>query len=153
MIFFFKDRRTTVYDLYSTRIIIYSMPLLSTFSRSIKRSSGALSYSSSLVTANTTGAAVDVPPPPLTVCSSHPNRFLMESIRSTSKRPLELSTDSVTLEALSGGGGGGCPARSMVRCRHDSAIKQRRRRPLRRTFHTVPQSSSSYDRPSSFEDS
>ncbi|KAL5233712.1 hypothetical protein ACI65C_001122 [Semiaphis heraclei] len=117
---------------------------LSTFSRSIERSSGALS---SLVTANNTGAAVDVPPPPLMICSSHPNRFLIESIRSTSKRPLELSTDSVTLEALSGG----CPARSMVRRRHDSAIK--RRRPLRRTFYTGQQSSSSYDRPSSFEDS
>jgi len=116
----------------------------STFNRSIKRSSGALSYSSSLVTAKTTDAE-DVQPPSLTIRSSQPNRFLMESIRSTTRRPLELSTDSVALKAL----GDGCgPERSMIRRRHGSAVK---RRPLRRTFHTVSRSFA-FDRPSSFED-
>ncbi|CAI6363767.1 unnamed protein product [Macrosiphum euphorbiae] len=98
-----------------------------------------------MVTAKTTDGA-DVQPPRLTIRSSQPNRFLMESIRSTTRRPLELSTDSVTSEQLGGDSG---PARSMVRRRHGSAIK---RRPLRRTFHTALRSSTC-DRPSSFVDS
>lgn len=110
---------------------MYDIIILSTFNRSIKWSSGALpSYSSNLVTAKTTAA--DVSLPPRTIRSSHPNRFLMESIRSTTRRPLELSTDSVALEAVVGDSG---PAWSIFWHCHDSAIKQRRK-PLHRTFHT-----------------
>lgn len=99
-----------------------------TFSLSINWSSGGR-YSSSLLTANVVARRVSAPSPPpppsssATTLSSHPNRFLMESIRSTTRRPLDLSTDS--LMAFCGDGGvsaDGCGPTSIVRRGHVSVI-------------------------------
>lgn len=83
-----------------------------TFSRSINWSSGT-SYSSSLLTANVVVRALLQSLSSSTIRNSHPNRFLMESMRSITKCPLVLSTDSLM---VCGGRGGG--PTSIVQRRH-----------------------------------
>lgn len=98
-----------------------------TLSRSSSSSSGD-AYSSSRLTTNVVHLSSSVPPPSLrsSAISSHPNRFLMESSRLTTRRALALSTDS--LQAFDG------DATSMFARRHRTIARRGGARAVGRAF-------------------